>query len=346
MYVSYPAALTYTVGTIGVLFSLVCWYAFGTGVARMVKIIRIGQPDATRNGPFVPRFRQMVVEFVAHARMNRIRSVGYAHWFVMWGFLIGSLAWFEAYGETFNPNFHWPVFGNTAVWQLVMEILGVGTVVGILVLIAVRQRNHPRQADRVSRFAGSNFRQAYFVEAVVLIEGLGVVFVKAGKLSTGIEELPYWASFVTQPLSALLPASALMVSLFAFVKLVSGMVWLLIVGRALTMGVAWHRFSAFPNIYFKREQDGSTALGALRPMMSGGKDLDFEEADPDTDTFGAGKVEDFTWKGWLDFTTCTECGRCQSQCPAWNTGKPLSPKLLITSLRNHAYAKADRKSVV
>ncbi|MEE4425626.1 4Fe-4S dicluster domain-containing protein, partial [Streptomyces bugieae] len=37
---------------------------------------------------------------------------------------------------------------------------------------------------------------------------------------------------------------------------------------------------------------------------------------------------------------CTECGRCQSQCPAWNTGKPLSPKLLIMALRDHAHAKA------
>ena len=42
----------------------------------------------------------------------------------------------------------------------------------------------------------------------------------------------------------------------------------------------------------------------------------------------------------LDFATCTECGRCQSQCPAWNTGKPLSPKLLIMDLRDHAFAKA------
>ncbi len=55
---------------------------------------------------------------------------------------------------------------------------------------------------------------------------------------------------------------------------------------------------------------------------------------------GVGKVEDFTWKGLLDFTTCTECGRCQSQCPAWNTEKPLSPKLLVLNLRDHAYGKA------
>jgi Fe-S oxidoreductase len=42
----------------------------------------------------------------------------------------------------------------------------------------------------------------------------------------------------------------------------------------------------------------------------------------------------------LDMATCTECGRCQSQCPAWNTGKPLSPKLLIMNLRDHLFAKA------
>ena len=56
--------------------------------------------------------------------------------------------------------------------------------------------------------------------------------------------------------------------------------------------------------------------------------------------FGRGKIEDFTWKGMLDFATCTECGRCQSQCPAWNTGKPLSPKLVIMDLRDHWMAKA------
>jgi Fe-S oxidoreductase len=90
------------------------------------------------------------------------------------------------------------------------------------------------------------------------------------------------------------------------------------------------------NILFSRRPDG---LGALPPMRSNGKILDFEEADPDTDTFGIGKVEDLTWKGMLDLGSCTECGRCQSQCPAWATGKPLSPKQLILDLRDHAFAK-------
>jgi Fe-S oxidoreductase len=106
--------------------------------------------------------------------------------------------------------------------------------------------------------------------------------------------------------------------------------------------VAWHRFLAFFNIFFKRSpaKRAGSGLGALRPMMSQGKLLDFEEADPEKDQFGVAQVEQFTWKGLLDFSTCTECGRCQSQCPAWNTAKPLSPKLLVLSLRDHAYAKA------
>src|SRR6185437_5707638 len=108
------------------------------------------------------------------------------------------------------------------------------------------------------------------------------------------------------------------------------------------MGVAWHRFLAFFNIWFKRESSGRTALGALRPMMIDGKPIDFEaieELDEDA-TLGVATITDFSWKGLLDFTTCTECGRCQSQCPAWNTEKPLSPKLLMMGLRDHAYAQA------
>jgi Fe-S oxidoreductase len=333
-------ALQLTLGAIGVAVSVFAWGLFVAGVLRMIRIIRLGQPDATRNGPFWPRLRTLVVEFAAHTRMAKFRKVAPWHWMVMWGFLIGSAVLFEAYGEVFDPGFHWPLIGTWSIWLLLVELLGIGTVVGGVALAIIRQLNHPRRADRVSRFAGSDFKSAYFVEAVVIIEGLGILGVKAFKQASGLEDPPLWTSFVTAPLANLLPASPDWVSIMAITKLLSGMVWLIVVSKNLTMGVAWHRFSAFFNIYFKREDDGGVALGALKPMMSGGKVLDLEEADPDKDVFGVGKVEDFSWKGWLDFSTCTECGRCQSQCPAWNTGKPLSPKLVITQLRDHAFAKA------
>ena len=145
-------------------------------------------------------------------------------------------------------------------------------------------------------------------------------------------------------LPAGLPAAALATAIVvvAAVKIIVSMAWFIVIGLNTTMGVAWHRFTAWPNIWFKRESSGRPALGALPPVKVDGTPLDFaeiEELDEDA-TLGVGKVEDFTWKGLLDFTSCTECGRCQSQCPAWHTGKPLSPKLLIMDLRAHAYAKA------
>ncbi|WP_069165521.1 (Fe-S)-binding protein [Nocardia altamirensis] len=332
-------ALTVTLGTIGATLSLLCWASFIGGVRNIARAIMIGQPAPDRWRPFFPRFKQMLVEFIAHTRMAKFRTVGWAHWLVMVGFLGGAMLWFEAYGQTFDPAFHWPIIGNWAIYHLWDEILGIGTVVGIGTLIVLRQLNHPRLPERLSRFSGSKFGPAYVIELIVLIEGLGMIFVKAGKIAAYGHSEP-WTDFFTMQVAKLLPANTTMVALFAFVKLMSGMAFLYLVGRNITWGVAWHRFSAFPNIYFKREDDGDVALGAAKPMMSKGQPVDMETADPDNDTFGAGRIEDFSWKGWLDFTTCTECGRCQSQCPAWNTGKPLSPKLLIMSLRDHGYAKA------
>ena len=100
-----------------------------------------------------------------------------------------------------------------------------------------------------------------------------------------------------------------------------------------------HIFLAPLNVLFGRDP---VALGAAKPMMSDGKALtldDLEDLDEDA-KLGVGAAEDFSWKGVLDMATCTECGRCQYQCPAWNTEKPLSPKLLMMALRDHTMAKA------
>ena len=93
-----------------------------------------------------------------------------------------------------------------------------------------------------------------------------------------------------------------------------------------------HIFIAPINVLTKREPKALGPLGTTPDLESL-----MEEEEP---VIGVGKVEQFSWKAMLDFATCTECGRCQSQCPAWNTDKPLSPKLLIMDLRDHLFAKA------
>jgi Fe-S oxidoreductase len=90
------------------------------------------------------------------------------------------------------------------------------------------------------------------------------------------------------------------------------------------------------NVYTSRRPN---ALGPLLPIMYKGEPVNFEDP-PDDATFGKGHIGDFTWKNYVDFMACTECGRCQSQCPAWNTGKPLSPKLLMMNLRDTMFTQA------
>ncbi|MGK8361545.1 heterodisulfide reductase-related iron-sulfur binding cluster [Corynebacterium amycolatum] len=334
---------TVAVGVIGVLLSLPCWFIFIKGFTHMVKTIMVGQKTYGHTGEWGTRIWTMIREIVGHTKMSKKPGIAVAHWFVMVGFLLGSLVWFEAYIQTFWPAGGWPLLKDWTVWHFIDEILGLGTTLGILALILVRQTNLGK--ERLSRFYGSNAGAAYFVEAVVLIEGLGMMFVKAAKLATYGDghngtDVWNWANFVTGGIAQVLPASEVMVSIFALIKLLSGMVWLFVVGRNLTWGVAWHRFLAFANILLKRNADGYNALASAKPMTSNGEILNLEEADPEVDSMGTGVVTDHSWKALLDFTSCTECGRCQEQCPAWNTSKPLSPKLLVNQLRDHAYASA------
>ena len=329
---------TITVGFIGLLLSLPCWFVFIKGFAHMVRTIMVGQKTYGHTGEWGARIWTTIKEIVGHTKMAKKPGVAVAHWFVMVGFLLGSLVWFEAYIQTFWPAGGWPILKDLAAWHFVDELLGLGTTLGILTLIIVRQTNLGK--ERLSRFYGSNAKAAYFVEAVVLIEGLGMMFVKAAKLATYGDGTVHWTDFVTGWIAKILPESPEFVSIMALIKLLSGMVWLFVVGRNLTWGVAWHRFLAFANILLKRNADGYNALGGAKPMTSDGEILNLEEADPEVDSMGTGVVTDHSWKALLDFTSCTECGRCQEQCPAWNTAKPLSPKLLVNQLRDHAYQSA------
>ncbi|NDA36764.1 MAG: (Fe-S)-binding protein, partial [Actinobacteria bacterium] len=131
----------------------------------------------------------------------------------------------------------------------------------------------------------------------------------------------------------------------ASLKIIVSMLWFIVIAANLTMGIAWHRFLAPFNIFFKREVSEKPTLGPLPEMISNGKVIDFENP-KDDDLFGISDAASISWKGLLDMASCTECGRCQSQCPAWHTDKPLSPKLLIMALRDHALANIPKEGPI
>jgi Fe-S oxidoreductase len=331
---------SWVLGLIAVAFIVVGFGMLGRASVQIYSHVRLGASDPFRAGPVGRRLVTLVKEFLGHTRMLKWGWQGAAHWFVMVGFGALVLTLVQAVGQTFDPAFEIPRVGHQAWYGLYVELIALTTVLGIGYLIVLRQVSSPRRSGRKSRFTGSNAGQAYFVEAVILSIGVCIFLIRGFESSTGLLPFPTWAAPISTWLGSWLPAWVAAISVIALLKVIISMVWAIVISRNLSMGVAWHRFLAFFNIYFKREDSGRTALGALKPMMSGGAVLDLEEGDPEQDSFGVGKVEDFSWKGWLDFATCTECGRCQSQCPAWNTAKPLSPKLVMLALRDHSFAKA------
>ncbi|MGW7415655.1 (Fe-S)-binding protein [Streptomyces sp. NPDC054863] len=319
---------------------------FGRAIFQIYRFVRLGQPVPAGTRTDNPWQRAVTVakEFLGHTRMNKWGVVGVAHWFVAVGFLTLLLTIVNAIGQLFQADWILPIIGDWAPYNMYVEFMGTMTVLGILALIVIRQLNRPGGAGRKSRFAGSNTGQAYFVESVILIVGICIFTLHALEGAQHHVDSYEASFFISYPVLAWFRGMDLstlqtLTYFFAGLKIATSFTWMITVALKTDMGVAWHRFLAFPNIFFKRKADGDVALGALLPMTTGGKEIDWEDPAEDA-VFGVSQVEQFSWKGILDFSTCTECGRCQSQCPAWNTGKPLSPKLLIMSLRDHAHAKA------
>ena len=320
--------------------------------AHIVSVVRAGTP-AYRTDQLGARLGHMATETLLHTRMLQWSKVGAAHWFIMVGFGLLFLTLVTAYGQLFDAHFALPVIGHFAVFEWATEFFALAMVLTIVPLMIYRfTRPRERVRGEAGRFYGSTMWQGYFVEWVILLVGACILALRGLEYAlTQYADDPARASLLHFPFTAWLgslvdgwsePALTNFIWLIAAAKIVVSMTWMIVLGRNATMGVAWHRFTAPFNILFKREASGGMALGAVTPLMRGGRAMTLGDLDdlPEDAVLGVGKAEDFTWKARLDFTSCTECGRCQSQCPAWNTEKPLSPKLLITALRDHTYARA------
>ncbi|MGZ4497833.1 MAG: Fe-S oxidoreductase, partial [Nocardioides sp.] len=319
---------------------------FVRAIRSMIGVIKVGQPASRSDNPG-KRTVTLLKESLLHTRMLQWHWVGAGHWFIFTGFGLLFFTLVTAFGQLFHADFALPLIGHFFLWEWLTEVVTFIMIVAIIAFIGYRvTRPKERTRGPDGRFYGSTMWQAYFVESVILGVGLCIVTLRGLEyaLEPGSSAFHYPLTFWLGEAFSGMSTSSLenAIYLVSMLKILISFIWMITISLNLTMGVAWHRFLAFFNIWFKRESSGRTALGAVKPLTSAGKAItldDIDDLDEDS-VLGVGQVEDFSWKGILDFTSCTECGRCQSQCPAWNTEKPLSPKLLITALRDHAYAKA------
>src|SRR5579872_375893 len=277
-------------------------------------------------------------EVIGQRKLLKWSVPGAAHAATFWGFIVLLLTIIEAYGDLFSRTFAIPGIGHWAAIGFIEDLFSVGVLAGITTFTVIRIRNNPHKEGRKSRFFGSHTRAAWVVLGMIAAVIVTLLLYRGAQQNTGVFPYPYAWAFASWVVAQILHplgtgVNSVLEAVFILAQLGVVMAFAVIVVYSKHLHIAL----APLNVLFSRRPN---ALGALEPMRSNGKVLDFEEADPDTDVFGLGKIEDFTWKGLLDMATCTECGRCQSQCPAWATGKPLSPKQVILDLRDHAFAKA------
>jgi Fe-S oxidoreductase len=330
---------------LGLLLTAVTLVFAGRRIAFLYRLISSGQPAPDRVENLTKRVSTAIgtqlAEVLGQRKLLKWSIPGAAHLFVMYAFFILATVYLEAYAALLsrNPEWHWFVFGEWSVLGFLQDFIAVMCLLGIIVFTIIRFQNSPERLGRKSRFKGSHLSGAW-ITLFMIFNVLWTLFLFRGAVEAramGTGEGYGKAAFVSYLLGKILPDSTALIAVGLLLHIGVMLVFLIFVLHSKHL----HIFIAPLNVMFKRP-DGFAALGAVKPMMSEGKPLtldDVEEMDEDT-KLGIGSIEDFSWKGLLDMATCTECGRCQSQCPAWNTEKPLSPKLLIMNLRDHAFKAA------
>ena len=303
----------------------------------LYRLIGSGQPAVpNRFGDVPKRAEAEVVEVAGQKKLLKWTVPGIAHFFTMWGFTILLLTIIEAYGALFVRDFHIPGIGTWNWIGFLEDFFAVAVLCSLATFSIIRLKNNPKTKDRSSRFYGSHTGAAWLVLLAIFGVIATLLVYRAAQVNTG--NFPFgWGAFASHGLAKLLAPLGTgvnsvieTVALLLNVAIITGFLVFVSYSKHL------HIFLAPINVAASRRP---RALGALASTP----DMTLEDVGEDDEPiFGAGRIEDFSWKQMLDMATCTECGRCQSQCPAWNTGKPLSPKILIMDLRDNLFANADR----
>ena len=317
---------------IGIGVTVLCFGIAGKRFHWLSKLIRSGRPA---HRPYQPRkaVEAEVIEVAGQKKLLKWTVPGIAHFFTMWGFTVLLLTIIEAYGALFARDFAIPIIGHWSAVGFIEDFFAVAVLVSLVVFSIIRLKNAPARKQRASRFYGSHTGAAWLVLLMISLVIVTLLVYRAAQQKSG--HFPFqndgWA-FASYGLAKIIPAGSATalenIFLLANVAVIAGFMVFVSYSKHL------HIFLAPINVGTSRRP---RALGKLDKTP----DMDMENVTEDT-VFGVGKIEDFTWKQMLDFSTCTECGRCQSVCPAWTTGKPLSPKLVIMALRDNMFASADR----
>lgn len=346
--------------------------ALAYSLNRRWQLLKVGQPE-NRLDRIPERVWTTILYAFGQKKMPYYPLAGIAHILIFFGFMVLLLRSLILWGRAFSPSFNlWilgpePFLGLTLghYYELTKDVFGVLVLVGALVFVYLRV---VKKEQRMSlHWEGLLILGIIIVMMLsdMLYDGAALALQAAfPSMLCGAAAGGECASVATviAPLAEpqgpgvhvlwFAPAGSMMASLLAglapstLVVIAHMGFWthatlVLIFANLLPYTKHFHIFTVMPNVFLSN----LGPVGRLAPMAESSEKLmemvgaAAELEDPNAARIGVARIEHYTWKSILDFYTCTECGRCSDNCPAWRTGKVLSPKALTIDLRNHLYGR-------
>jgi len=294
---------------------------FAYTINNRVALLRLVKAPAWRFEDIVQRVKALVVYAFGQKRMMSYKKdfwPGLYHALIFWGFCVLGIRTITLFGRGFNPAFNLPGFNGALgdFYALNKDIFTVLVSVGCLFFLG-------------RRFFTKPSRISLSIEGIVIlftILSLMITdwFFDGGQIALGHEKIQSTYAPVGFAVAHLIerlgwsPGTTHAVSIasyFFHLTLILGFL------NFLPYGKHFHIITALPNVFMRNLQP----YGALKPINL---------EDENITTFGIDKITEFSWKDVMDMYTCTECGRCTSQCPAFNTDKPLNPKQFLMELKD------------
>lgn len=290
---------------------------------RLYTYLKIGKPENRFDKPFERLKRVLTIAF-GQKKLLREFVAGWMHFFIFWGFIILLSSITDAILEgLFNVNL-------SIIGKFYRYIAFLQDLVGVLVILSVIIALYRRYIQRPKRLRVERSSQIDATVILVLIFFIMIMMFGTYATQINLGEAEYYdLRFASIRIANLIDkfgweTQSVLHSIFwwAHILLVLGFLNYLPFSKHL------HIITSIPNVYFSSLKPN----GRLNPIS-------FENIE-NVERFGALDVEDLTWKQIFDGYTCTECGRCTSACPANLTGKPLSPREIIVSIRKRTFEKA------
>lgn len=279
----------------------------------------------------IPERIWLVVKFVgAQYRLFKETGPGLMHFFIFWGFMTLGICTVSHYANGISPGAHmFNLFGLIEPNIIEHAYNWFKDIIEIFVLIAILYalwRRFVTKPDRITRSW----------EAVMILLFIGTLMVTDWFVGAG--EAMHLQAQGTNPWW--IPIGGAMIPVVKALGATGGMIFVeanywvhiivvLVFLNFLPVGKHFHVITAIPNVFF----------GNLNPRNNIPY---FDCEDENLEKWGNNAITDFSWKTVFDAYTCTECGRCRDNCPAYLTGKPLDPKLVNSLIKHHIYENGPK----